>query len=83
MQRAIELKRKAEKHGGFTYDLVVVSRWDVLWARPMLFSKIDVSADAFNLPTYCTHAHHVDHRLVARPRTPAGRLLFLEVSQHL
>jgi hypothetical protein len=35
MQRAILLKARAERQGGFTYDLVLVARWDVIWNRPV------------------------------------------------
>ena len=42
--------------------MVMVSRWDVLWQRPFLFGRIDVSDDGFSVPTYCTHASHVDHK---------------------
>ena len=62
MQRAIRLKRAGERKGGFTYDVVMVSRWDVIWSRPFLFSRVDTSANAFSLPTFCTHASHVDHK---------------------
>ena len=62
MQRAIQLKAQAEKAGGFVYDVVMVSRWDVLWSRPFLFSRVDTSGNAFSLPTYCTHTHHIDHK---------------------
>ena len=63
MQRAIQLKARAERAGGYVYDVVMVARWDVLWSRPFLFSRVvNPSRDAFFLPTYCTHASHVDHK---------------------
>ena len=42
--------------------MVLVSRWDVLWSRPLLLSRIDLSGHAYSLPTYCTHESHVDAR---------------------
>ena len=62
MQRAIALKANHERAHGFTYDLVMVARWDVLWSRPLLFHRLDLSGHSFSLPTYCTHERHVDHK---------------------
>ena len=63
MQRAIQLKSRAERAGNYAYDVVMVSRWDVLWARPFLFSRVDVSSGAFALPT-CARMHsHAATRL--------------------
>ena len=61
MQRAIQLKAREERAKGFKYDVVMVARWDVLWSRPLLFSKIDTTGNAFALPSYCTHESHIDH----------------------
>ena len=73
MQRAIQLKAKHERKMGFTYDLVMVARWDVLWSRPLLFNRIDLSSHAFSLPTYCTHERHVDHKDPNEVATAAAR----------
>ena len=58
MQRAIQLKAAAERAGGYVYDVVMVSRWDVLWTRPFLLSRIDLAANAFALPTCELHPPH-------------------------
>ena len=62
MQRAIGLKAKYEAAHRFTYDVVLVSRWDVLWNRPLLLSRLDLSRHGFTVPTFCTHARGVDHK---------------------
>lgn len=62
MQRAIQLKARFEAAHGFKYDLVLVSRWDVLWARPLELRRVDVSSNAFTVPNFCTHARGIDHR---------------------
>ena len=49
---------------GFTYDAVVVSRWDVLWQRPLLLDRLDLSAGAFVVPHFCTHARGVERTSV-------------------
>lgn len=54
MQRAIQLKATAEAEGGYAYDLVVVSRWDVLWQRPIALSKLQLTPETIALPTFCT-----------------------------
>ncbi|KAL1527577.1 hypothetical protein AB1Y20_008964 [Prymnesium parvum] len=54
MQRAIELKAAVEKEGGFTYDVVVVARWDVVWNRPLDLGGVEVRRAAFTLPSFCT-----------------------------
>ena len=62
MQRAIQLKASHEKAHGMTYDVIMVSRWDVIWNRPLLLSRIDVSRGGFVLPQYCTSSRGVDHK---------------------
>ena len=62
MQRAIALKARYERERGYRYDIVVVSRWDVLWSRPLRLAQLDLSAHAFTVPTFCTHARGVDHK---------------------
>ena len=57
IQRAIHLKARAEREGGFVYDVVMVSRWDVLWNRPVLLGGFDLSSDAYSLPRFCTPPH--------------------------
>ncbi len=57
MQRAIMLKARAERAGGYRYDVVVVSRWDVLWNRPLSFARLDLSGGAFSVPTFCSSQH--------------------------
>ena len=47
MQRAIQLKAATERRFGFTYDLVIVARWDVMWNRPVALHAIDVQRGAF------------------------------------
>ena len=62
MARAIQFKAKYEAAQGFTYDAVIVSRWDVLWGRPLHLNRLDLSSGGFVVPHFCTHARGVDHR---------------------
>ena len=79
MQRTIQLKAVEERTGGFVYDVVIVSRWDVLWSRPLLLSRLDLSGHGFNLPTYCTHEHHIDHKSAHEMASVAVRRGFLKL----
>ncbi|KAL3904378.1 MAG: hypothetical protein SGPRY_011304 [Prymnesium sp.] len=40
ISRALRLKRSHESSHGFTYDLVFLSRWDVLWQQPLAVKSL-------------------------------------------
>jgi hypothetical protein len=75
IQRAIQLKAKHEGRHGFKYDVVLVSRWDVLWSRPLILSRLDLSQHAFTVPTFCTHARGVDRQSDVEKQLSAFRKL--------
>ena len=75
IQRAIQLKAKHEARHGFKYDVVLVSRWDVLWSRPLILSRLDLSQHAFTVPTFCTHARGVDRQSDVEKQLSAFRKL--------
>lgn len=65
--RALELKRLEEASRGFTYDAVMLSRWDILWHRPLLLPRLPRWASAAEgrrglawLPRHCIHQRDDD-----------------------
>ena len=60
ISRALALKRQAERRDGIVYTHVILSRWDVLWNRPVLLAALPVAANVVVVPHSCTEASPLD-----------------------
>jgi hypothetical protein len=68
ISRAVELMRRSERASELEYERVLISRWDMLWQRPLPLTSLPIAPGVFVLPHQCASSGPPDTSALVQHR---------------